>query len=144
MSLLFAIFPSAVSCFWQYHTSHLASAPQSHIEVIKHQMAPFQSVASSLLFKKQANASANSGPTGGVTAFLSAQWTNPGDILSVLLLLGPEIVQRAVAQLAGRAVTPVAFSFGWVAYAASALLSTFGGNVFGFLFHCAAFPRLRS
>ncbi|KAL7956780.1 hypothetical protein V8C34DRAFT_287791 [Trichoderma compactum] len=89
-------------------------------------MAPYQSVASSLLFKKQANASANSGPTGGVTAFLSAQWTNPGDILSVLLLLGPEIVQRAVAQLAGRAVTPVAFSFGWVAYAASALLSTFG------------------
>ncbi|KAL7928853.1 hypothetical protein V8C35DRAFT_316940 [Trichoderma chlorosporum] len=95
-------------------------------------MAPYQSEASSLLFKKQANASANSGGSSGgtgVVALLSAQWTSPGDILSVLLLLGPEIVQRAVAQLAGRAVTPVAFSFGWVAYAAAALLSTFGDGL---------------
>jgi hypothetical protein len=55
------------------------------------------------------------------------QWRNPGDILSILLLLGPDVVQRAIAQLAGRSVTPVAFSFGWVAYAISALLSSFGG-----------------
>ncbi|KAF7588228.1 hypothetical protein BBP40_005979 [Aspergillus hancockii] len=61
-----------------------------------------------------------------VSDYLSAQWKNPSDILSVLMLLGPDIVQRAVAQLAGRIVTPVAFSFGWVAYAASALLSSVG------------------
>ena len=58
---------------------------------------------------------------------MAAQWQNPEDILSILLLLGPDVVQRATAQLAGRAITPVAFSFGWVAYAISALLSSFRG-----------------
>ncbi|KAJ6186444.1 hypothetical protein N7519_007745 [Penicillium mononematosum] len=53
--------------------------------------------------------------------YFAAQWVNPGDIFSVLLLLGPEIVQQAVAQLAGRSITPVAFSFGWVAYSTKAL-----------------------
>ncbi|KAH8723096.1 hypothetical protein GQ44DRAFT_621333 [Phaeosphaeriaceae sp. PMI808] len=57
---------------------------------------------------------------------LYAQWHNPGDILSVLLILGPDIVKTAVGQLTGRAIVPVAFSFGWVAYALSALLSTVG------------------
>lgn len=49
--------------------------------------------------------------------YLEAQWHNPSDILSILLILGPDIVQGAVAQLAGRIVTPAAFSFDWVAYA---------------------------
>jgi hypothetical protein len=62
-----------------------------------------------------------------VSDYLGAQWLNPGDILSILLLLGPDIVQGAVAQMAGRTITPVAFSFGWVAYAASALLNAVGG-----------------
>ncbi|OTB08093.1 hypothetical protein M426DRAFT_317197 [Hypoxylon sp. CI-4A] len=74
---------------------------------------------------------ATDGTMGGANSndlrsVLQAQWSQPSDILSVLLLLGPDIVQRAVAQLAGRAVTPVAFSFGWVAYAASSLLKSFG------------------
>ena len=43
------------------------------------------------------------------------------------MLVGPDVVHYAIAQLAGRAVTPVAFSFGWVAYAVRALLSSFGG-----------------
>ena len=59
--------------------------------------------------------------------YLFVQWHNPGDILSLLLILGPEIVKTAVGQLAGRIIVPVAFSFGWVAYAVSALLSTVGG-----------------
>jgi hypothetical protein len=59
---------------------------------------------------------------------LATQWLNPSDALSILLLLGPDIVQRAVAQQAGRSITPVAFSFGWVAYATGALLSAFGGK----------------
>lgn len=67
-----------------------------------------------------------------VPDYLVAQWYSPSDTLSVLLLLGPDIVLRAVAQLAGRAVTPVAFSFGWVAYAVNALLSTVGGKLAGF------------
>ncbi|KAF7887149.1 uncharacterized protein EAF02_003796 [Botrytis sinoallii] len=58
--------------------------------------------------------------------YFASQWVDPSDIFSVLLLLGPEIVQQAVAQLAGRTITPVAFSFGWVAYSAKALLSMIG------------------
>lgn len=72
-----------------------------------------------------------------VTSYLAAQWRNPRDILSVLLLIGPEVVKGAIAQLAGRAVTPVAFSFGWVAYAPSALVSSFGGRQCPLIAHCA-------
>jgi hypothetical protein len=58
---------------------------------------------------------------------LRQQWINPGEILFLLFLIGADIIQKAIAQLAGRtvkpfaskapeiAVTPVAFSFGWVA-----------------------------
>jgi hypothetical protein len=42
------------------------------------------------------------------------QLTNPSDIFSVLLILGGDVVWRAIAQLAGPPVTPVAFSFGTV------------------------------
>ncbi|KAK8092212.1 uncharacterized protein PG998_015044 [Apiospora kogelbergensis] len=59
-------------------------------------------------------------------AALGGQWVNPSDILSILLLLGPDTVQKAVAQLSGRAITPAAFSFGWVGYAITALASLFG------------------
>ena len=40
------------------------------------------------------------------------QWAHPADVFSVLLLLGGEIVNRALAQLSGGIFTPVAFSFG--------------------------------
>lgn len=77
---------------------------------------------------------------------LREQWELPGDVFSVLLILGGDVVGRALAQLAGRGLTPVAFSFGrivpayseqdckltrgigWVAYSVSALVSTFGEN----------------
>jgi hypothetical protein len=62
-----------------------------------------------------------------VSDSLAAQWRNPNGVLSILLLLGPDIVQKAIAQLTGRVVTPVAFSFGWVAYAASSILSVVSG-----------------
>jgi hypothetical protein len=58
---------------------------------------------------------------------LRNQWLNPSDILSLLLLLGPEVIQKSLAQLSGTHLVPVAFSFGWVAYAITALLSAFGG-----------------
>ncbi|KAI4204402.1 MAG: hypothetical protein LQ350_001159 [Teloschistes chrysophthalmus] len=48
---------------------------------------------------------------------LTSQWSNPSDILSLLLIIGPAVVQGAVAQLSGSLITPVCFSFGWVAYA---------------------------
>jgi len=58
----------------------------------------------------------------------AAQWTNPGDVFSVLLILGGDVVARALAQLAGSYLTPVAFSFGWVAYAVTAVVSASGEN----------------
>lgn len=55
-------------------------------------------------------------------------WSQPGDIFSVLLIVGGEVVQLALATNAGRLFTPVAFSFGWVAYAISAVVSAIGDN----------------
>ena len=40
------------------------------------------------------------------------QWINPGDVFSILLILGGDIVALALAQLAGAGFTPVSFSFG--------------------------------
>jgi hypothetical protein len=84
-----------------------------------------RSIAKSLLVLR------NVDPNGQLTVSdsLAAQWRNPSDVLSVLLLLGPEIVQKAIAQLTGRIVTPVAFSFGWVAFAASSILHIVSGTV---------------
>ena len=56
------------------------------------------------------------------------QWQNPADILSLLLLVGPDVVQKALAQLSGSLATPVAFSFGWVAYSYASLVSIFGSK----------------
>ena len=62
---------------------------------------------------------------------IRTQWANPGDILSLLLLVGGDVIQRAIAQQAGDKYfpTPVVFSFGWVAYAFIGLLSAFGDNM---------------
>jgi hypothetical protein len=40
------------------------------------------------------------------------QWTHPGDVFSVLLILGGDVVEGALAQVAGSRLTPVTFSFG--------------------------------
>ena len=56
------------------------------------------------------------------------QGTRPGDVFSVLLLLGGDVVSRALAQLAGSRLVPVTFSFGWVAYAVAAIVSCVGEN----------------
>jgi hypothetical protein len=59
----------------------------------------------------------------------AAQWTEPSDVFSVLLILGGDVIQLALAALTGGSpVTPIAFSFGWVAYAISAVLSAIGDN----------------
>jgi hypothetical protein len=69
---------------------------------------------------------------------LRSQWSNLGDILSLLLLIGGDIVQKAIAQLVGYTIrpfgksnlsigiAPVAFSFGWVTYGFTNLLSAVG------------------
>ncbi|KAL9078151.1 MAG: hypothetical protein Q9157_002945 [Trypethelium eluteriae] len=86
---------------------------------------------------------------------LRGQWKNPSGVLSLLLLIGGDIVQKAIAQTAGYTLrlpsrrqrnsvqpltnasgpsirlatiplTPVAFSFGWVAFGFSQLQSAVG------------------
>jgi hypothetical protein len=70
---------------------------------------------------------------------IKAQWQDPGDIFSLLLLVGGDVVQKAIAQLAGvrykvpwidRTVylTPIAFSFGWVGYAFASLAAVLGDH----------------
>ena len=50
----------------------------------------------------------------GTAAWLRKQWSNPTDIFTILLIIGGDVVQRAIAQLSGGRLTPVSFSFGWV------------------------------
>ena len=57
---------------------------------------------------------------------LSSQWSNPADILSLLLVVGSDVVQTALAQLSGSLLTPVCFSFGWVAYSFTTLAAIAG------------------
>lgn len=46
--------------------------------------------------------------TGRTSMEFSDQWHNPTDVFSVLLILGGDVVVRALAQLSGSPVTPVA------------------------------------
>lgn len=62
----------------------------------------------------------------GVTGAVLLQWRNPTDVLSILLIVGGDVVQKALAQLSGGRLVPVAFSFGWVTYSLGALLSAVG------------------
>ncbi|KAI4267221.1 MAG: hypothetical protein LQ337_008449 [Flavoplaca oasis] len=57
---------------------------------------------------------------------LASHWNNPNDVLTILLIIGGDIVQKALAQLSGGQFVPVAFSFGWVSYSFNALLLSFG------------------
>jgi hypothetical protein len=50
-----------------------------------------------------------SGPASGE---FRKQWTTPSDVFTVLLIVGGDVVARALAQLVGSSFTPVAFSFG--------------------------------
>ncbi|KAK9351270.1 hypothetical protein V1523DRAFT_435559 [Lipomyces doorenjongii] len=65
---------------------------------------------------------------GDPSGEFSSQWTHPSDVFSVLLILGGDVVGRALAQFAGSALTPVAFSFGWVSFAITAVVSAIGEN----------------
>ena len=64
--------------------------------------------------------------TEGFSSRVREQWQNPRDILSVLLITGPEVVNVALAQFYASLFKPVPFSFGWVAYAFMFLLKTAG------------------
>ena len=59
---------------------------------------------------------------------LKSQWKHPTGVFPDLLIVGADVVQRAIAQLAGGPfrIAPVAFSFGWVGYSVNALVSALG------------------
>jgi hypothetical protein len=57
---------------------------------------------------------------------LRAQWSDPGDVLSLLLIIGGDIIQKALAQSTAGRVPPVCFSFGWVAYSFTTLVGVIG------------------
>ncbi|KAF7541019.1 hypothetical protein G7054_g943 [Neopestalotiopsis clavispora] len=57
---------------------------------------------------------------------LSSQWANPSDVTTVLMVIGGDVVQKALAQTTGCWYTPVCFSFGWVAYTFMALVGVLG------------------
>lgn len=69
-------------------------------------------------------------------ADLRHQILNPQGILAVLLLVGSDVVQKAIAQSIGGCdsswsrFTPVAFSFGWVSYAANSVVAALGDGLF--------------
>ncbi|KAJ5767328.1 uncharacterized protein N7511_004944 [Penicillium nucicola] len=51
------------------------------------------------------------------------QWVNPSDLFSILLIIGGDVIRLALAAVTGGHIAPVTFSFGWVSYAISALLT---------------------
>ena len=63
---------------------------------------------------------------------INMQWSHPGDVFSLLLLVGGDVVQRAIAPLVGFQLfkefplAPVCFSFGWVAYAFTMIATAAG------------------
>jgi hypothetical protein len=69
---------------------------------------------------------ANSSHFTASTNELRQQWTQPTEVFDVLLLLGGDIVNKALAQLSGGVLTPVTFSFGWVSYAITTFLASVG------------------
>ncbi|PVF93328.1 hypothetical protein CPB86DRAFT_790222 [Serendipita vermifera] len=66
--------------------------------------------------------------SGSNFQLIRQQWQNPRDIFSLLLIIGGDIVQKAIAQMSGGpyGITPVAFSFGWVSYSILAVMSVLG------------------
>ena len=72
------------------------------------------------------NAGSNISHALKIFSTLASQWRNPTDVLSVLLIIGGDTIQKALAQLSGGWFVPVVFSFGWVSYSLSALLAVFG------------------
>lgn len=59
-------------------------------------------------------------------ADLQAQWVSPSDVTSILMIIGGDVVQKALAQGTGKLYTPVCFSFGCVAYGFVSLANIIG------------------
>jgi len=69
---------------------------------------------------------ARNNEAGQVASFIRNTLKTPSDTLSILLLIGGDVVAKALAQLSGSSFVPVAFSYGWVAYSFGTLIDAFG------------------
>ncbi|KAI1504738.1 hypothetical protein F5X99DRAFT_370859 [Biscogniauxia marginata] len=61
------------------------------------------------------------------------QFRNPKGIMAILLLVGGDVIQRAIAQSVGgrnSIFTPIVFSFGWVGYAFNSVATAVGDGTF--------------
>jgi hypothetical protein len=75
------------------------------------------------------------------TAAFANEWSNPSNYaFTILLLLGGDVITRALAQLAGGIVTPVAFSFGTLF--AIYRLSAFYHSLLAFCCFCSQRSRM--
>lgn len=54
------------------------------------------------------------------------QMKNPSEVFTVMLIIGGDVVQKAIAKACGRRFVLISFSFGWVAYSFTSLMSAFG------------------
>jgi hypothetical protein len=89
-------------------------------------MASGPVVARTILRLRDSSSSAAESSTGW--EMVKRQWKLPSEILSVLLLVGSDVVQTALAQQAGNSVLPVVFSFGWLPYMVSGTLGVAAGR----------------
>lgn len=65
------------------------------------------------------------------SSLFQEQFRNPSQIMSVLLLIGGDVIQKAIAQVTKKSpFTPVVFSFGWVSYAFIAVSSAVGDGTY--------------
>ncbi|KAI1443800.1 hypothetical protein F5Y02DRAFT_428432 [Annulohypoxylon stygium] len=67
------------------------------------------------------------------SSYLRTQLINPKGVIAVLLLIGGDVVQKAIAQGTGGEhdiFTPVVFSFGWVSYAFNSVAGAIGEGTF--------------
>ncbi|KAG5980456.1 hypothetical protein E4U54_006784 [Claviceps lovelessii] len=87
-------------------------------------MPPFRNLH---LSPRAVNTTTATAATAASEQFIT-QWNNPSDVFSVLLILGGDVIGRALAQVAGTTVPFLPFSFGWVAYSVSTVVSAVGEN----------------
>ncbi|KAF2802685.1 uncharacterized protein BDZ99DRAFT_576587 [Mytilinidion resinicola] len=65
---------------------------------------------------------------------IAEKWTREvavndlSNMIPFLLVIGGDLVQKALAQLSGGIIAPVPFSIGWVPYIFSAMVSIFSGE----------------
>lgn len=61
-----------------------------------------------------------------IASEIASQWRNPSDVTTILMVIGGDVIQKALAQTTGCWYTPVCFSFGWVAYSFMSMINILG------------------